>query len=354
RRHPILRSRLQINSEKPDSYLLQEDDTLQLQIREIPRKRTDHLVFWRQEWSDREKIITDIGQGLAEFWLLQDPEDDNDDNSPREVVVICEHSVCDGLSLSNVAHELLTALTGENDNMFTNSLDWPVTMETAIQRSLSIVGKLLTFGRFILAALYLRASNTWSIARIPIANVDFLLTDMCDYCHTESCYSTLNKEETQKLVEKCRHKGVTVTSAVSSAILYAASMHIKSEDDHPSALRISIGADTRRRCAPPISNHDLSYQVSGILPFIIPTRDMPTTSEGMWQLAKTFGDFVKTSVDAGQILALGMIMGKIFQKTLGAPNFSELPTCGISSWGILPFSQDYGRWKLVAMTPFVN
>ncbi|CAF2879518.1 unnamed protein product [Rotaria sp. Silwood2] len=164
----------------------------------------------------------------------------------------------------------------------------------------------------------------------------------------------LNKEETQKLVEKCHHEGVTITSAVSSAILCAASMHVKSEDDRPSALRMSIGADTRRRCVPPISNHDLSYQVSVILPFIIPTRDIPATSEGMWQLAKTFGDFVKTSVNAGQILALGMIMGKIFQKTLGPPNFSELPTCKISSWGVLPFSEDYGRWKLAAMTPFVN
>jgi hypothetical protein len=71
RRHPILRSRLQMNPGTPDSYLLEEDDTLQLKIREIPRKRADHLIFWQQEWRDREKEIIVIGQGLAEFWLLQ-------------------------------------------------------------------------------------------------------------------------------------------------------------------------------------------------------------------------------------------------------------------------------------------
>ena len=70
-RHPVLRSRLQINPEKSDSYLLEEDDTVQPKIREIPRKRTDHLTFWRQEWREREKEITAIGEGLAEFWLLQ-------------------------------------------------------------------------------------------------------------------------------------------------------------------------------------------------------------------------------------------------------------------------------------------
>jgi hypothetical protein len=74
----------------------------------------------------------------------------------------------------------------------------------------------------------------------------------------------------------------------------------------------------------------------------------------MWQLVKTFGQHVKTCIDASQILAIGMIMGKIFQKTLGPPTFADLPTCGISSWGVLPFSEQYGPWKLVAMTPFVN
>jgi hypothetical protein len=70
-RHPVLRSRLQINPEKPDSYLLEEDSTLQLKIREISRKRADHQDFWRQEWRDREKETTIIGQGVVEFWLLQ-------------------------------------------------------------------------------------------------------------------------------------------------------------------------------------------------------------------------------------------------------------------------------------------
>ncbi|CAF2879534.1 unnamed protein product [Rotaria sp. Silwood2] len=238
--------------------------------------------------------------------------------------------------------------------MFANSLSWPITMETAIQRSLSIVSKVITLGRFIFAALYLRATNRWNIARIPIANVDFPLSDMADNCHTEICYGTLNKKKTQQLLEKCRHEDVTVTSAVSSAVLCAASRLVKSEEDYPSVLHISMGANTRKRCVPPISNHDLSYQVSGIMSFIMPTRDIPTTSRGMWQLAKAFGDYLKTSINAGQIFAIGMIMGKIFQKTLGPPNFAELPTCAISSWGVLPFSEDYGRWKLVVMIPFVN
>lgn len=70
-RHPFLRSRLQNNPAKLNSYLMEEDNTLQLTIREIVRKRDEHLNFWRQEWREREKESAMIGQGLAEFWLLQ-------------------------------------------------------------------------------------------------------------------------------------------------------------------------------------------------------------------------------------------------------------------------------------------
>lgn len=70
-RHPVLRNRLQINPENPKRYLLEQDNALQLMIREIPRKRLEHISFWREEWRNREKETSIIGQGVAEFWLLQ-------------------------------------------------------------------------------------------------------------------------------------------------------------------------------------------------------------------------------------------------------------------------------------------
>ena len=71
RRHPFLRSRLENNPAKPGTYLLQEDHSLHLNVIEILRSRSDHANFWRQEWKVREKEPAVIGQGLAEFWLLQ-------------------------------------------------------------------------------------------------------------------------------------------------------------------------------------------------------------------------------------------------------------------------------------------
>jgi hypothetical protein len=90
------------------------------------------------------------------------------------------------------------------------------------------------------------------------------------------------------------------------------------------------------------------------MPFIIPMEYVPMSSEGMWQVAKTYGHHMKTCIDGGQILALGIIIEKIFKKLFGPPSFDELPTVSISSWGILPFHEQYGPWKLVGMTPFAN
>ena len=71
RRHPFLRSRLQINPAETGSHLMEEDKDLRLLIREIARKREDHLNFWSEEFRTREKEPVMIGQPLIEFWLLQ-------------------------------------------------------------------------------------------------------------------------------------------------------------------------------------------------------------------------------------------------------------------------------------------
>ncbi len=125
-------------------------------------------------------------------------------------------------------------------------------------------------------------------------------------------------------------------------------------NDQSTQLTMAIAADTRRRCIPPIPNHTLSYQVSEIVAFRMPIKDTPTTSKGMWQLAQTFGQYLKRTIDAGQSLALGMIMGNLYQRNSGPIDLSEVPTCQISSLGILSFRERYGKWKRVTMTPISN
>ena len=70
-RHPFLRSRLQNNPATPDTFLMEEDETVQLEIRDITRKRSECVDFCNRELRKHEKQISCIGQPLAELWLLQ-------------------------------------------------------------------------------------------------------------------------------------------------------------------------------------------------------------------------------------------------------------------------------------------
>ncbi|UJR11506.1 hypothetical protein I4U23_015687 [Adineta vaga] len=354
RRHPFLRSRLQNNPAKLGTYLLEEDDTLHPRILEFSRKHDDRLTFWRQEWQNREKESATVGQGLIEFWLLQDPNDREKESSSKEIAIICEHSICDGLSLSTIAHELLLSLSEGDIDMFATPLNCPLTMEDAVRRSYSTWNRVFTFSKSLVAILRWRVINRRRTARLPLAAVDFPLADMAKHSYTDSFYGRLNKQQTKKLMEKCRQESVTVTSAVSTAILCSASTLVSVDNNQETQLVLAIAADTRRRYVPPMPNHDLSYQVSGTMAYALPTNNTPTVPQGMWQLAKVFGHHVKASVDAGQTLALAMIMGILYQKSLGPPNLAAVPTCGISNWGLLPFQERYGQWELTEMTPFVN
>jgi hypothetical protein len=248
----------------------------------------------------------------------------------------------------------LAALGHEDADVLDLPLAWPTTMENAINGTLPTWKRLLTFSRFMYTALCWALINRSPIAIIPFGKIDFPLTDMTQHCHTTAFDASLNKEETRKLIDKCHQERVTVTAAVSSAILCVSTTLFNNNDNPDRKLMMVIAADTRKRCVPIVPNHDLSYQVSGIVAFSMPIRDTPTTLEGMWPLARRFAAHLTTSIDAGQILALGMIMSKLYKRNLAPPNLTQLPTCGLSNWGQLPFREQYGRWKLSGMTPSGN
>lgn len=143
--------------------------------------------------------------------------------------------------------------------MFSRSLGRPIPIETAVRGSLSIWSWLVTYGKFARTLLHRHTNIRRIIARIPLASVDFPLTDMSKYCHTEASYGSLSQEETRKLAEKCHDEGVTMTSAISSAILCIASTLVNDNDNQTTQLTLAIAADTRRRCVPPILSHNLSH-----------------------------------------------------------------------------------------------
>lgn len=267
---------------------------------------------------------------------------------------MAEHCICDGLSLSCLAHELLTILFSPDDNLFSQPLPWSITMEDAIRASLSLVNRYIVIGRFLSTLAFDYMMSRLPIARIPLGQIDFPIDDMDKHCQTAAFYGILDKGKTSKLIEKCRQEGATVTSAVLSAIFSATASLVPTDQHDGTLMKVSLGADTRRRCQPPIPNHVLGYHVSSVAPFSIATSQVPAANDGLWRLARTINDHMKASVDAGHVLACGLILSRVFEMTLGRVNMSQVPTYGVSSWGVLPFVEQYGPWALTNMIPFVN
>lgn len=268
---------------------------------------------------------------------------------------MAEHCISDGISLSHFAHELLMVLSNnEDENLLNESLPWSITMEDAIRGSLSLINRYVCVTRFISTLLYDYMTTRLTTARVPFGQNDFSIAEMDKHCHTTSLYGILNKEMTSKLIDKCRQQGSTVTSAVLSAIFSATASFVPTNQHSETMMKFSLGADTRRRCHPPVPNHLLGYHVSSVAPFSIVTSQISTTNDGLWQLAKKINNHMKASVDAGHVLACGLILSQVFEKTLEGMNISQVPTYGVSSWGVLPFVEHYGPWRLVNMTPFVN
>ncbi|CAF1113800.1 unnamed protein product [Didymodactylos carnosus] len=290
RRHPVLRSRLRTHPTKRDCFVLEEDEALRLPVEELARKREEHASFWLQEWPKREKEPINIGEPLAKLWLLQ-------------------------------------------------------TMENAIRNSLSAVNRVFTVSRLLFSIIYTLMTNRLPIARIPLDEVTFSIDEMDKYCHTEAVYGVLNKEMTTKLLARCRREGVSITSAVTGALSSAAASLVPVKDGQGTIMMIMLSADTRRRCAPTVPNHDFGYYASGIAPFCLRMSALPKTSEDSWQLAQSFGQHTNACVNAGQVLASGLINGKLGSLALRPINMAYLPTYGTSSWGVLPFVEQYdGEW----------
>ena len=218
------------------------------------------------------------------------------------MVIVCEYSICDGLSLSNAAHELLQILSDETGHACEEPLSWGKTMEDAIKSSRSAVNRAFILNRFLFSAICTHISNRLPVAHVVFGEVDFKINEMEKYCHTEAVYGVLNKEMTAKLFTRCRREGVTITSAVISAILSTTASFVSIKDGQDSVMIVSLSADTRRRCIPPVLNHDLSYHASGIGPFGLPVSSAPKTPEGSWQLAHTYGQHTRLRFDHSEDL----------------------------------------------------
>lgn len=161
-------------------------------------------------WNE-QKIPFNLMKGPLIKFLLIDIKDSTD------LVIICHHCICDGLSLTYLIKDIAAFLDNPNAIVQPLSLPPAIAMENlSVNVSLGFVG-------LVIKMLAKSINRSWNKNKIIFAEQDYEHLYR-EYWKTKDIglfTLTISKETTVKLIEKCRMENVTVNSALTTAFSFA-------------------------------------------------------------------------------------------------------------------------------------
>jgi NRPS condensation-like uncharacterized protein len=223
--HPLIGVRVVIDSSQ-DAWFTEECDA-PLPLKVTCRKSNRQ---WIDVLEDEEKIPFDFEKGpLIRFILLKSDE-------ISDLIVICQHSICDGLSLVNIIQDIIFLLSNPETHVKRINPVLPVSENfTAVSPRVKL--KLLKNN-----VIMSRINRRWNKQRV--------IFDDEDYQNIHKAYTQryehkiivreLSKSQTSDLVNWCRENHLTVNSALSIAFL-AGRRSIRGEsNDNNHTIQIAV------------------------------------------------------------------------------------------------------------------
>lgn len=213
--HPLMGVRVVVDSNH-DAWFTDEG-TAPLELKIISRKSSRH---WINIVENEHNIPFDFERGpLIRFILLKSEE-------ISDLIVICQHSICDGISLTNVIHDIMFLLSNPETKVKRIDPVLPVS-ENFPEVSLRVKLKLLK-NKLIMS----RINRKWDKQRVVFDDVDYKNIHGAytqKYKH-RTIVGELSALQTSTLVNWCHQNHVTVNSALSVALL-AGRHDIRGESD---------------------------------------------------------------------------------------------------------------------------
>lgn len=133
-------------------------------------------------------------------------------------------------------------------------------------------------------------TNTSSISKLKSANQATHLERMCKLIHKK-----LDLDSSQRLIKKCKEKGVSVHGAICSAMMFSLAKEIQI-NNHFQYFSCRSSVDMRRRLDPQISSENLSMLVSALTSIHEFTHE--TT---FWEVAKSVTEQIKERLKTSEI-----------------------------------------------------
>jgi NRPS condensation-like uncharacterized protein len=238
-----LNLRVRIYEDEDHNLWFTPEGVKEIPIEIVTRESDEH---WIEVYHEACKIPFDFEKHPAiRFILVSSPE-------ISELVILCHHIICDGMSLAYLARDIMTHLG--NPTREVEVLPDPVPMEKDnLPQDVSI--------NAIVKYFINRISKKWKKNEIYFDQEDYKnLNEAYWNIYKHQMLSIeLSEAQTSVLVERCRNEGVTVNTALTAAFVGAQSV-VQEGKVHPN---IVIAGSLRDRLLRP-AGEAMGYFAGGV------------------------------------------------------------------------------------------
>jgi NRPS condensation-like uncharacterized protein len=199
-RHTLLRVR--IKEDVQHALWFTSEGVQEIPIEIIPRQSEND---WIKIHADFSKIPYEFETRPAiRFVLVQSPE-------VSELIILCHHMICDGMSLAYLARDLMMHLGDPTAEVEMLPDPAPITLDI-LPNDVSISG--------LVKRVIQRIKDQWAEQVVFFDQEDYVALTKAywdNYDH-EIFPIELTEEETSAIVARCKKEGITVNSAISAAV----------------------------------------------------------------------------------------------------------------------------------------
>ena len=230
-RHALLRVRIQVDDDHEHWFTSQGIQEIPIEI--IPRKSQGD---WIEIHADACKVPFEFETRPAiRFILVQSPD-------VSELIILCHHIICDGMSLAYLARDLMEHLGNPARQVDVLPALPPIDLDN-LPSDVSQSG----IAKFLIK----RMNRQWAEEKVSFDQGDYeILTKAYWDNFTHELFSIeLSEAETSALVVRCRKENVTVNSALAAAFSAAQSFV---QGQQPYHAKVMVAASLRDRIPKPV------------------------------------------------------------------------------------------------------
>ena len=230
-RHPNLRVRIKQDNDHNPWFTSEGVKEIPVEI--VPRDSGDH---WIKVYKEACQVPFEFDARPAiRFILVQSP-------AISELIILCHHIICDGLSLAYLARDLMVHLGDPTREV--DVLPDPVPIDRDnIPKEVSL--------NAIVRFLINRINKKWEKDKIYFDQEDYRNLNEAywmNYNH-QMLSVELSEAQTSALVERCRQEDVTVNTALTTAFVGA---QYSVQRDQPYLSSIGVAGSLRDRLQRPV------------------------------------------------------------------------------------------------------